>query len=54
MMVEGKVPETGLGDLVLYENILRSEITMIATRLEIFPYAEVIGWMFPKIDTVGI
>ena len=32
MMVEGKVPKTGLGDLVLYENILRSRITKIVTR----------------------
>ena len=54
MMVEGKVPETGLGDLVLYENILRSGITKIATRSKIFPCVEVIGWLFPKIDTVGM
>ena len=54
MMVEGKVLETGLGDLVLYENILRSGITKIATRLEIFPCAKVIGWLFPNIDIVGM
>ena len=54
MLIERKVLETGLGDLFLYENILRSRITMIATRLEIFPCAEVIGWMFPKIDTMGM
>ena len=54
MLVEGKVLKNGLGDLALYENILRSRITKIATRLEIFPCVEVIGWMFPKIDTVGM
>ena len=54
MMVEGKVPETGLGDLVLYENILRSGINKIVIRPEIFPCAEVIGWLFPKIDIVGM
>ena len=54
MLVEGKVPKTGLGDLALYENILRSGITKIATRPEIFPCAEVTGWMLPKIDTVGM
>ena len=54
MLVESKVPEAGLGDLALYKNILRSRITKIATRPEIFPCAEVIGWMFPKIDTVGM
>ena len=40
MMVEGKVPKTGLGDLILYENILRSGITKIATRPKIFPWVE--------------
>ena len=54
MLVERKVPEAGLGDLALYENILRFEITKIATRAEMFPYAVVIGWMFPKIDTIGM
>ena len=54
MLVERKVPEAGLEDLALYENILRSGITKIATRPEIFPYEKVIRWMFPKIDTVGM
>ena len=54
MLVEIKVLEAGLEDLPLYENILRPGITKIATRLKIFPYAEVIGWMLPKIDTVGM
>ena len=54
MMVDKKVPKDGLGDLVLYENILRSGLTKIATRPEVFPCAEVIGCIFPKIDTVGM
>ena len=54
MLVERKVPEAGLGDLALYENILRSGITKIAIRLEIFPCVEVIGWIFQKIDMVGM
>ena len=33
---------------------MRSGLTKIATRPEIFPCAEVIGWMLPKIDTVGM
>ena len=49
MLVERKVPEVGLGDLALYENILRSGITKITTRPKIFPCAKVIGWIFPKI-----
>ena len=45
MMVEKRVPETGLEDLALDDNILRFGITKVATRPEIFPYAEVIGWI---------
>ena len=54
MLVERKVSEVGLGDLALYENILRYGLTKIATRPEMFPCAEVIGWMFSKIDIVGM
>ena len=54
MLVERKVPEGGLEDLALYKDILRSGITKITTRMEIFSCAEVIGWMFPKIDTIGM
>ena len=54
MLVERKVPKAGLGDLALYENILRSGLTKIATRPEMFPCVEVIGWMLPKINTVGM
>ena len=54
MLVERKVLEAGLGDLALYENILSSGITIIEKRQEIFPCAEVIGWMLPKIDIVGM
>ena len=50
MMVDKKVPEYGLGDRALYENILRSGLTKIATRPEVFPYAKFIGWLFLKID----
>ena len=54
MLVERKVPKDGLGDLALYENILRSGLTKISTRPNIFPCAEIIGWMLPKIDIVGM
>ena len=54
MLVEIKVLEAILGDLALYENILGYGLTKLATRLKIFPCAEVIGWMFPKIDKVGM
>ena len=54
MLVEGKVLEIVLVDLSLYENILRLGITKIATRPKNFPCTEVIGWMFPNIDIVGM
>ena len=31
---------------------MRSGLTKIATRPKVFPCAEVIGWLFPKIYTV--
>ena len=37
MLVERKVPEASLGDLALYENILRYGLTKIATRSDVFP-----------------
>ena len=37
MLVEKRVPEVGLEDPTIYENILRSEITKVSTRLEFFP-----------------
>ena len=39
MLVEKRVPEAGLEDLALYENILRYGITKVSTRLEMFPCA---------------
>ena len=54
MMVDKKVLEAGLGDLAPYENILRSRLTRIAIRLEVFPCVDVIGWLLQKVDTVGM
>ena len=54
MMAERKVPEDGLGDLALYENILRYGLTKIAARPEVFPCAEVIGCILLNIDMVGM
>ena len=39
MLVEKKVPEVGLEDPALYDNILRSKITKVATTPEDFPCA---------------
>ena len=45
--------EARLGDLALYENILRFGLTKIPTRPKVFPCVEFIDWIFPKIDMVG-
>ena len=37
LLVEKKVPEAGLEDLALYDNILKSGITKVSTKLDIFP-----------------
>ena len=50
LLVEKKGPEAGLEDLALYDNMLRSEITKVTTRPKIFPCAQVIGWIIPRID----
>ena len=47
-----RVLEAGLEDLSLYENILSSGITKVATRTELFPCAEVIKWIMPRVDSV--
>ena len=50
-LVEKKVSEAGLEDLALYDNVLRSGITKVTTRPEMFPCVEVIGWILPRVDT---
>ena len=43
-----------MGDLSLYENILRFGLTKIPTRPKVFPCTEFIDWILPKIDMVGM
>ena len=43
MIKDQKVPDAGLEYLPLYENIMRSRITKVSTRPELFPCVEVIG-----------
>ena len=54
MLVEKRVPEAGLEDLALYDNILRYGTTKVSTRLEMFPCAEVIDWILPRVDAAGM
>ena len=48
ILIEKKFPKVGLEDLALYDNILRSGITKVSTRPDIFPCTEVIRWILPK------
>ena len=48
MLQDQKVPDAGLEDIPLYENILISGITKVSTRPEFFPCAKVISWILPK------
>ena len=54
MIQDQKVPDTGLEDLTLFDNILRSGITKASTRPELFPCSEVIGWVLSKADAKGM
>ena len=50
MIKDQKVLDAGLDYIPLYENILRSGITKVSTRPELFPCADVIGWILTKED----
>ena len=46
-----EVPDMGLEEEPNYANIEKSAIMKVATRPELFPCSEVIGWIFPRVDT---
>ena len=50
MIIDQKVLDVGLEYIPIYENILRSGITNVSTRWELFPCAKVIGWILTKAD----
>ena len=45
-----EVPDTGFDELTIYANIEKSALMKIATRTELFPCSEVIGWILPRAD----
>ena len=47
LITRREVPDMGLGEESIYANIERSSLMKIATRLELFPCSEVIGWILP-------
>ena len=50
MIKDQKVPDVGLEDIPLYENILRSQITKVSMQPILFLCTEVIDWILPKVD----
>ena len=50
MISNQEVSDAGFEELTIYANIEKSALMEIATRPELFPYSEVIGWIFPRVD----
>ena len=50
MISNQSVPEAGFEDMPIYANIERSAIMKVATKPELFPCSEVIGWILPRVD----
>ena len=50
MITRREVPDMGLEEESIYANIERSSIMKIATKPELFPCSEVIGWIMPRAD----
>ena len=50
LITRREVPDIGLEEESIYANIERSSLMKIATRPELFPCSEVIGWILPRAD----
>jgi len=50
MILNQSIPEARFEDMPIYANIERSAIMKVATRPELFPCSEVIGWILPRAD----
>ena len=50
MIRDQNVPDAGLEDMSLYENIRKSGITKVATHPKLFPCAKFIRWILSWID----
>ena len=48
MISNQNVPNVGFEELTIYANIEKSALMKVATRLELFPCSEAIGWIFPR------
>ena len=50
LITRREAPDMGLEEESIYANIERSSLMKIATRPELFPCSEVIGWILPRED----
>ena len=50
LITRREVPDIGLEEESIYANIERSALMKVATRPELFPCSEVIGWILPRAD----
>ena len=50
LITRKEVPDMGVEEEGIYSNIERSSLMKIATRPELFPCSEVIGWILPRAD----
>ena len=50
LITRREVPDMGLEEEGIYANIERYSLMKIATRPELFPCSEVIGWILPRAD----
>ena len=50
MISNQNVPNVNFEELIIYANIEKSSLMKVATRPELFPCSEVIGWILPRED----
>ena len=50
MISNQNIPDAGFEELTIYANIEKSTLMKVATRPELFPCSEVIGWILPRVD----
>ena len=54
MISNQNVPDAGFEEMTIYANIEKSALMKVATRPELFPCSEVIGWILPRADVTRI
>ena len=52
MISSQNVLDAGFQDIPIYANIERSALMKVATRPELFPCSEVIGWILPEANVM--